>query len=235
MIFQVIIAGFTLGMISSLHCVGMCGPLVMSLPVYHMRGREKLFSLLTYHFGRISTYAVFGLIFGLLGRRIFIAGFQRWFSIGLGIFIIFILIRHFFFKNSFQPVFLKKYYQKIQQWSISLWKDPSKKSFLLLGIANGLLPCGMVYIAIAAALSISDVMLSVFFMVLFGIGTLPALLSLGYFGYLINISARNKMKKIIPFFMAGMGLLLILRGLNLGIPFLSPNLGQAPADPISCH
>ena len=232
---QLIIAGFMLGTISSFHCVGMCGPLALALPVQHLSGVQKSLSLILYHLGRICVYAGFGLIFGLAGRGLYIAGFQQWFSIGLGIFMIFLLIQYIVYKHFPQPVLIRKFYQGIQQRMIHLWKMPSRSSFILLGMANGLLPCGMVYLAIAGALNASEVKSGVLFMVLFGLGTLPPLFVLSYFGSMIKLSFRNKIKQMTPVIVAVMAVVLILRGLNLGIPFFSPLLGAARTPAIFCH
>ena len=102
-------------------------------------------------------------------------------------------------------------------------------------MANGLLPCGMVYLAIAGALSLSEVPMGMLFMTGFGAGTLPALMALHYSGHLISLSFRQQIKKAMPIFVAGMAVLLVLRGMNLGIPFISPVLAAAPGKAIICH
>ena len=231
---QILISGLLLGTVSSFHCVGMCGPLSLALPLGNLTKLQRSLSLLLYHAGRILTYGMFGLIFGLAGRQIYLAGFQRWFSIVLGIVVLLLTVQYFFYRNSFQPSFLKRAYQKLQQWIIVLWKNTSRSGFFLLGIANGMLPCGMVYLAVAGALSFSKVDESVLFMILFGLGTLPALLMVIYFKSFITISVRSRMRKAIPYLMALMGVILILRGLNLGIPFISPVLDSSRAA-IICH
>ena len=109
------------------------------------------------------------------------------------------------------------------------------ESFLLLGIVNGLLPCGMVYLAIAGALSTADTGKAVLFMGFFGAGTMPAMLVLGLFGYKLKISLRQQAKRIMPYMVSVMAVLLILRGMNLGIPFISPVLAPAPQQVITCH
>ena len=232
---QLIIAGFLLGSISSLHCVGMCGPLALSLPVQHLTGLQKSMSLILYHLGRISVYAGLGLIFGLAGRGLYLAGFQQWFSIGLGLLMILFLVQYFISRKFRQPALVRKYFQAVQLWVMQLWKSPSKTSMMLLGAANGLLPCGMVYLAVAGALNASQVKSGVMFMAMFGLGTLPALFALSYFGSMIGISFRNKVRQMTPVIVAVMAIILILRGLNLGIPFISPLLGAARAPAMICH
>jgi len=177
---QVIIAGFTLGAAGSLHCVGMCGPLSLALPTYHLSKTKKFISLLLYQFGRIITYSIVGLVFGLAGRRIYMAGFQHWFSIGMGILILTLAILYFIQKKTIHLAFLNRFYHSVQGIIIRVLKSSTGFfGFLLMGMANGLLPCGMVYIALAATLSFPEISQSVVFMAMFGAGTLPAMMLVG--------------------------------------------------------
>ncbi len=236
MLWPVIISGFTLGAAGSLHCVGMCGPLSLALPVHHLSKTKKFFSLLLYQFGRIITYSLIGLIFGLAGRRIYISGYQQWFSIGMGILVLSLAILYFIQNKTIHLKFLNRFYFSVQKLISRLLKSiTGSLSFLLMGMANGLLPCGMVYIAVAATLSFTDVMQSVSFMAMFGAGTLPAMMMVAYAGQLIKLEVRQTLRKAIPFFVVTMGVLLILRGLNLGIPFISPELPQSPGQALICH
>jgi hypothetical protein len=236
MLWEAIISGFTLGAAGSLHCVGMCGPLSLALPTHHLSKTEKFLSLLTYQFGRIITYSLIGLIFGLAGRRIYISGYQQWFSIALGIIVLVMAGMYFISKNSVHFSFFNRFYFSIQQLiSRLLKKQNGLLSFLLLGLANGLLPCGLVYVAVAATLSFTEIAESVSFMAMFGAGTLPAMMLMGYAGQMINVEARKLMRKAVPVFITLMGVLLILRGLNLGIPFISPEMPQSPGDATVCH
>lgn len=235
MIWPVIIAGLSLGIISSAHCIGMCGPLSMALPVTNLSPAKKWFALFSYNVGRIITYSAMGLLFGLMGRKIYLAGFQQKFSIVLGVAVILLVIQYYVFRKNNQPAFIKNIYQPVQQWIFKLWSNPAKANYLLLGMANGLLPCAMVYIAIAGALSTSDVSNAVVFMAMFGAGTLPAMMVFTYAGSFLKVSARNTIKKAMPFLFAAMALLLILRGMNLGIPFISPVMESGPKEVMSCH
>lgn len=230
------IAGFTLGAAGSLHCVGMCGPLSLALPVYRFSKTRKILALLLYQSGRIITYSVIGLLFGLAGRRIYISGYQQWFSIGMGVLILLFAAFYFFRRWSSRPVFLNGFYKRVQSAITRILKSSTTTiSFLLLGMANGLLPCGMVYIAIASSLSLPSVSESVSFMAMFGTGTVPAMMLVGYAGQLFTPAWRNSFRKMVPVFISLMGALLILRGLNLGIPFISPQLPQSPGSAIICH
>ncbi len=230
-----IIAGFTLGLAGSLHCVGMCGPLSMALPVHHFSKAGKSAALLLYQAGRIITYSGIGLLFGLMGRQLYLAGYQQTFSIVAGVVILLIAALYFIQKRNIRLSFLSGFYQGVQQIIIRLLKSyVGLPGLFLLGMANGLLPCGMVYIALAASLSMQTLTESVSFMAMFGAGTLPAMMLTGYAGILIKPELRNGFRKITPFFISLMGIVLILRGLNLGIPFLSPQLPAAPDSAVNC-
>jgi sulfite exporter TauE/SafE len=221
---QFFISALVLGGISSFHCVGMCGAFAFSIPTQNMPDAKKAFAILLYNFGRITTYSVLGLIFGLLGRQISLAGFQQWFSIIAGIVILMIVVQNFFKK----PVFHLPGYNAIAASITTLVSKfigkPSLGSIYMLGAANGLLPCGLVYMAITGALAAGTVTSATGFMVAYGLGTLPAMFLLSYFGFMIGIAVRNTIRRVVPFFVATMGILLIFRGLNLNIPFVSPAL-----------
>ncbi len=235
MIWEAIIAGGTLGLISSFHCVGMCGPLALSLPVAHLSSPLQSFALVLYNLGRVVTYAAMGLLFGLTGRQIFIAGWQQWFSIALGVIILLLALQYFFFKNLYQPQWLQRFYSKVQQWMGYFLRSRNISAYLLLGMANGLLPCGMVYLAIAGALSTQQVQESVLFMASFGAGTLPAMLALSLIGLKMDLTVRKQIRKVMPVVVASVAIILILRGMNLGIPFISPVLATANGEAASCH
>jgi hypothetical protein len=237
MIGSILIAGFSLGLISSLHCIGMCGPLVLVLPLQGLSRPRRIRTTGLYHGGRIGMYALLGSLSGLLGHHIYIAGWQQGLSIGLGMVILLSLGWKWVRRPFSIPKFflLDKFYSSLRQWILRLWKSPSSGSFFLLGVANGLLPCGMVYLAVAGAVSLSGVSQGLLFMFSFGAGTLPLLLALSYYGHRIRLSFRSYILKSLPFLMAVMAVLLILRGLNLGIPYISPMLPGAKGGAIGCH
>jgi sulfite exporter TauE/SafE len=183
----------------------------------------------------VITYSLLGGLFGWLGSRIYIAGFQQWFSITMGIVILLFAFLYYSLNRSFSPAWLRWFHNSIQNIMGRLLRSPRLYHYLLLGMANGLLPCGMVYLAIAGTLSTTSIGASMLFMAAFGTGTLPAMLILSFFGVHIKMSLRQQIKKAVPFIIAGMAVLLILRGLNLGIPFVSPVLADAPQPVISCH
>ncbi|GEO12174.1 sulfite exporter TauE/SafE family protein [Segetibacter aerophilus] len=234
MTLQLFISALALGGISSFHCVGMCGVFAFSIPTHNMSEAKKVLAILLYNFGRITTYSILGLLFGLLGRQISLAGFQQWFSIIAGVMILTIVIQSFLKK----PVFHLPGYQKmsllISKLISKFLGKPSLSSIYFLGAANGLLPCGLVYMAITGALAAGTVTGATGFMAAFGLGTLPAMFLLSYFRFMIGIAARNFIRRTVPFVVATMGLLLIVRGLNLNIPYLSPAIAISNSA-ISCH
>src|SRR6478736_5164625 len=85
---QLIFAAFMMGLLGSFHCVGMCGPLALALPINNDRASARFSGVLLYNTGRILTYSVFGLIFGVIGKSAAFFGFQQWLSITLGLLII---------------------------------------------------------------------------------------------------------------------------------------------------
>jgi sulfite exporter TauE/SafE len=138
-------------------------------------------------------------------------------------------------KKFLHSKFIDKLTAQIQEFIIVNMQRKNFFGLFAVGASNGLLPCGMVYFAIAGSLATGSVQNGSLFMLLFGVGTMPLMVLLTQFGFLINISARNTMKKAVPFFIAGMGILLILRGLNLGIPYVSPHFDNTAATAASCH
>lgn len=236
MILPVIIAGFTMGVAGSLHCVGMCGPLSLALPTAHLSATGKFLSLLLYQLGRIITYSFIGLLFGLAGRSLNISGYQQWFSIILGSIVLLLTIFYFAQKKSLHFRFLNRFYYFIQRKMGQLLRSAKGTGgFLLLGLVNGFLPCGMVYIAMAATLSLTSVGQSIFFMAAFGAGTLPAMMLVALTSQHLKPGIRNSFRKAVPVFITLMGIILILRGMNLGIPFISPELPQSAGSAVDCH
>jgi sulfite exporter TauE/SafE len=215
------LTAFLLGFAGSLHCVGMCGPLALALPVRHLSFSRRVLSMGLYHGGRIMMYSLGGLIFGLAGHRVWLAGWQRELSIVLGV----VILGMVFVGRA------PKGFGFLQRWMGRVWSAPGMGKFFVLGLGNGMLPCGMVYIAIAGALTLGNVGEGVGFMAFFGLGTLPLLLALK----MVNVGTRIWWRRVRPYVTALIGVLLILRGLDLGIPFVSPKLPADPGQVISCH
>lgn len=235
MITEAITGGLLLGAFSSLHCIGMCGPLALAIPVQHLPLWQQRVAAILYNVGRIVTYASFGLLFGLAGRGLYLAGLQQWISIITGAVILLFIINYYLLKKAWQPKWTLKLHTGVQQLMIRTLHANGKAAYVLLGMVNGLLPCGMVYVAIAAALNFRAVEQSVLFMSAFGAGTLPLMFLLSILGSSFSFTIRTRIKKVVPYLMTVMAVLLILRGMNLGIPFISPVMASEPAAAINCH
>ncbi|PWA06120.1 sulfite exporter TauE/SafE family protein [Flavobacterium psychrotolerans] len=230
-------SAFIFGLISSLHCIGMCGPIAMMLPVDRDNPIKKTIQVLTYHLGRLSAYATIGLVFGLLGKGFFMAGIQQQLSIFIGIAMIAVILipEKIFAKYNFsKPVF--KLISKIKMALGSQFKNKSYKSLFTIGLLNGFLPCGMVYVALFGAIAMQSATFGILYMILFGLGTVPMMSSVVYLNSFLSISFRNKIQKAIPYVAIGIGILFILRGLGLGIPYVSPsNMSLFVQEQPNCH
>ena len=221
---------FLLGLAGSLHCIGMCGPIAMALPIRDQSFFGKLFSASTYNIGRILIYTTAGMLFGLAGQSIAVAGYQRYLSITLGLLIILFMVLPKSISEKFTITkFAYRGVYKLKSKFGALLQNKSYRSLFTIGLLNGLLPCGLVYLAVAGAIATADVFKSAVFMALFGLGTLPAMMAMNFAGNYLTQNLRARFNKAIPVFIFAMGLLLILRGMNLNIPYLSPQLTQ-PAD-----
>ena len=226
---------FLIGFIGSFHCVGMCGPIALSLPYQDVTKVKTASNVLLYNFGRITTYALIGLIFGLIGKSIALAGFQQGLSIAIGVFM---LLAAFSILNIEKQLFklplLNILFNKVKTRLTHLLNQKSKKrsTLYLVGFFNGFLPCGLVYMAIVGAISTGDILKGSFYMAIFGIGTLPTMLSIALVGNLISLNFRRNIQKVIPFMLFAFAVLFILRGLNLDIPYLSPMLINFSSDEI---
>lgn len=211
------------GLISSFHCIGMCGPIAMMLPVDRNNPAKKVTQIMSYHLGRISAYAIIGFIFGLLGKGFFIAGIQQKMSIVIGILMIAAIVipeKVFARYNFSKPLF--RLISKMKQLLGSQFKKKSYQSLFTIGLLNGFLPCGMVYVALFGAIAMQSSSLGILYMVLFGLGTIPLMSTVLYMDSFLSVAVRNKIQKAIPVVVALIGVLFILRGLGLGIPYISP-------------
>ncbi len=218
-----IYTGLTIGLIGSLHCIGMCGPIAVALPLGQRSLFDRTIGGLIYNLGRTLTYGVMGFLFGLLGKGIEMAGFQQWASILLGVVMILSVFFPFLFKDQFGNAgFGNGISGKIVSRLRVLFGNHSKRNLLVIGLLNGLLPCGLVYVAIAGAINTNDVLAGILFMVAFGLGTIPLLLAVSLLGNMVGAKLKNKLNKIIPVFIVILGIIFILRGMSLGIPYISP-------------
>ncbi len=232
-----IYTAFIFGLISSLHCIGMCGPIAMMLPVDRDNSAKKVTQILTYHIGRLTAYAMIGFLFGLLGKGLFLAGIQQELSLFIGIMMILIIAipeRTFAKYNFSKP--LCRIISYVKTALGSQFKKRSYCSLFTIGLLNGFLPCGLVYVALFGAIAMQSVSLGTFYMILFGLGTVPMMSSVVYVNSFLSISFRSKIQKVIPYVAILIGILFIFRGLGLGIPYVSPsNLNLFIQQQPNCH
>lgn len=217
---------FIMGLFGGLHCVGMCGPIALALPK-----RDTLWSnvsgKLVYNIGRGVTYSFLGLLIGFFGTGIALAGFQQSVSVFSGAVMILIVLFTGFKGlevTFFKPIVLLT--ARLKRLFSKYLKQKSTGASFMIGLVNGLLPCGLVYLALAASLAAGSLAGSVAYMAVFATGTFPIMMAIALGGGFISISFRRKAAKAIPVFVFAIGLLFILRGLNLGIPYVSPKLTQ---------
>jgi sulfite exporter TauE/SafE len=213
-----------LGLLGSFHCIGMCGPIAFVLPLNRENSLKKIVQIGLYHFGRLLTYSFIGLVFGLVGKGLFLMGFQQRISILVGVLMIAIVMipAKIFNKYNFSKP-LYSFIGKVKSNLGKLLKKKSNKALFTIGILNGFLPCGLVYMALVGSIATSDFKLGALYMFSFGLGTIPLMTTAVYLGNVLSITVRNKIQKIIPVFVVMIGILFILRGMGLGIPYISPS------------
>jgi len=233
-----ILAAFFIGFFGSLHCIGMCGPIAIALPVPNSSNISFVTGRMLYNLGRVFSYSILGAVFGLLGGRIALAGAQQFVSIALGIIIIIAVLlpqknKNFFIQNSATQKIVKPIKSNIG----NLFKKGTFSAMFLIGILNGFLPCGFVYIGLAGAIASGDAISGAAVMILFGFGTFPAMFSASVFGKFINIGIRTKLRKATPYLAIVLAVIFIMRGMNLGIPYLSPKLTaqNVNTSEVDCH
>lgn len=232
--YTLVVTALVLGLGTSLHCIGMCGPIAFSLGLGSEDKFNSIFKNLIYQIGRVSTYTFLGFVLGLIGQGISFAGFQKYLSVivgGLMILMVFIP-RNLTQSNSNKII--GRLLVKLKSALGNFIKRKSYSSLFITGILNGFLPCGMVYIALAAALGVGNVVGSSVFMTLFGIGTIPLMFLVVLFGTILSVKIRNRILKVIPVLTILIGFLFIIRGLELGIPYLSPAVESLSINAKSC-
>lgn len=224
-----LLAGLSLGFLGSFHCVGMCGPIALAIPVRRTSRLSVLWGTLIYNIGRVIAYSLMGLLFGLLGRGFVLAGWQNTLSVALGIFLLLALALPLLPKRYLHFPVLIRALEELKSSIRILFGKSSPYTLLSIGFLNGFLPCGFVYLAVTGALATGDILNGMLFMAAFGAGTLPAMTVVTLFRERMGLRFRTYVRKSVPVFVGIMALMLILRGLNLGIPYLSPqmvNTGQ---------
>jgi len=210
---------FSMGLMSSFHCVGMCGPIALALPVQQGNKFVRFTGLLTYNTGRAFTYALLGMLLGTVGSSLVWLGYLRYLSVFSG----FLMLAYVFMPAQLDrhfrtPAVWQKYIQRLKTQMASMLRSKSAPAWLALGILNGLLPCGLVYLALMSSLATGGPVKGGIFMLLFGAGTFPAMMAVGFFKQWFTVSLRTKMRKLTPVLLAMAGILLVVRGLLIHYP-----------------
>ena len=232
---ELIIAAISLGLLGSFHCIGMCGPIALALPVHQYSPIKKYLGIFLYNLGRVTTYTFLGVIFGLLGQSFFLGGFQQILSITIGV----LLLSSVVFTNvkSLNTVkglgFIYLFINSVKFQLGNLFNKKGLHFLFIIGLLNGFLPCGLVYLGIAGAIATGHYMKGAEFMFYFGIGTIPVMYAVAFLGQFITLKYRNHIRQAMPYVISFMAILLIVRGLNLGIPYLSPQF-EKDSHKVSC-
>lgn len=222
-----------MGLAGSLHCAGMCGPIIWVMPFQVLTGYKKWLGIALYHFGRISVYALMGLVLHSFSA-LFHPQWQQYISIVLGIVLLVVGIISFIpGRNSFSLPWAGFVKSRLGHFIGS----PSVFSLFITGTLNGLLPCGMVYMALSAAATADTALQSMALMYAFGAGTLPMLIALTVLKSKASFLRIQHVKKLVPVVMLVFGCIFVLRGMNLGIPYLSPQVAveQHEVKATCCH
>ena len=232
-----LVSAFILGLLGSFHCVGMCGPIAFMLPVDRSNTFKKITQIAIYHFGRLLAYSIIGLVFGLIGKSLYIFGFQQQLTIIIGVLMILVVLipQQTFNKYNFsKPIY--RLISKVKSALGSAMKKKTMDTFLTIGFLNGFLPCGLVYMALFAAIAGGNALNGILYMAVFGLGTIPLMTTAIYFSQFLKGKARQRIQKAIPVFVILIGALFILRGLGLGIPYLSPApVYELVSNGVDCH
>ncbi len=226
---------FTIGLFGSLHCVGMCGPVACALPNQGSSKSALLGNALLYNLGRTVTYSLLGGLIGIVGRGLQLAGFQEIMSIVLGVMLLAIALFSINVEAKLlQLPGLNQLVFRLKSQLGRLLKDSGVNTSFFIGLLNGLLPCGLVYMGVVGALSTGGVGSGMAYMALFGLGTFPLMLATGLAGNFAGIRFRTALRKAYPAFLVFFAVLFLFRGLNFQVPsdfFFWAKMGDVPM----CH
>ncbi len=217
------------GLAGSLHCIGMCGPLAMALPVGRFPVGQRRVARGLYHAGRLSAYSLLGAIVGTVGQGVLLTGLQRPLSIGAGLFLLVWGISAKWFPGWFQTSGLAR---RLTAPLVRLLQKPTLWHIVGFGFLNGLLPCGSIYLALAGALVTPSPVAGATYMLVFGLGTLPAMLGLLSLANWLTVAWRQRLSRGLPWATVLVALLLIVRG--IGWPVANVRHSGSDAIPV-CH
>jgi uncharacterized protein len=215
------IAAILLGLAGGFHCLGMCGPIALALPV--QRTTKQNVARVLYQFGRIFTYAVLGAVVGLGATTVSIVATESVVSITAGSLMIVAALAQLSFHRSIIPSApLLRITSPVRAKLQYLLQKNTFAAMTGIGMLNGLLPCGLVIAALFGAASTGDVIQGSVFMSFFGLGTLPVMTAVMFGVGVISQRLRAVLKTAIPVVAIAVGALLVVRGMGLGIPYVSP-------------
>lgn len=233
---QIISMAFVMGLIGSFHCLGMCGPIAMALPMGHRNSSSRLLGGVIYNLGRVFTYSFLGLVLGTAGDLLISPKIQNIVSITFGMAITIYLLLPSKTKTALKISPNQALLVRLRKQIAKFLYIENNSSLLGIGMLNGLLPCGMIYLALTSSFLAGSAIKGSLFMFSFGMGTFPTMLAAVFFGSFVNQHIRSKLRKLVPVFLFFMAALLIVRGMNLGIPYLSPSSPvHATPEAMSCH
>jgi sulfite exporter TauE/SafE len=214
--FTLYLSAFTLGLLGSFHCAGMCGPIALMLPKSSGSKGQVVAGRFIYNAGRVFTYIIIGLFFGMLGLAIAMRGFQRELSVLTGVIIAVSVVlsagRKERIKAYTEP---NRYTGTIRKYLKKLFSIKSYFSLFLIGALNGLLPCGFVYLAIAGAASTGSIAGGMFYMSLFGLGTFPIMMMITLASNYAGLRFRKIFTKVSPIIAIALAFFLIYRGTDM--------------------
>jgi len=218
---------FVVGLAGSLHCIGMCGPIAIALPSAGMGRARLLLGRVTYNAGRIITYSILGLGAGLIGQTVHVSGYQQVLSIVLGALILLAVILPSRFGALLTGAKLHaRLFEPFKRLWARLFGRDSIQALFVVGLLNGFLPCGLVYVALAGAVTTGSLYGGVMYMAVFGLGTFPVMFAMSLVGRLLGTGFKAKLRRLVPVGAIVLAALFILRGLSLGIPYVSPKIEQ---------
>lgn len=218
-----LLTGFVLGLTANFHCLGMCGPIAMAVPLNRKSNLHILAGALTYNGGRILTYSLLGVIVGSIGLTVNTIGFLQWMSIISGILLILLAWRKAIGRLLHGMAF-PWLQHKVNRGMGKLLKSSHPLKLLPLGMLNGILPCGMVFAALLNAVLSGNPLEGALAMTAFGIGTLPVMLFVSFAANRIGNATRARLSSFVPYLLTAVGILVCLRGMNLDIPWISPKV-----------
>lgn len=221
------ITAFLTGLIGSLHCLGMCGPIAIALPGTENKGFQYFLGRFLYNVGRLVSYSALGGVVAMLGVAAAMFDVQRWFSLALGLTLLLLAMREYGWlgsriKNS--DNFVNRWWRRTMG---SMMKLKGPFGLFSIGLMNGILPCGLVYAGLFLAANSPTAWIGMAKMALFGLGTLPLMLTVSWSGKWLTNWLRQRGRFVMPVLMASLGFMFILRGMALGIPYMSPKLEKS--------